>query len=517
MTNFILADESNVYDSLGKGLSTFIIVLALILAFALIIFFIISVKKQEKILREKDSVLVDTMITKQEMRTSINTYASKVGSYGQFSLFYIKLDDYETHKEILGEDLLKDNIKNFAERLVSEFKGEANICQYDIDSFLIFDKNEYDYEALEDIAQKILDIVGDSYSNRNTNITLTASVGVALYPTCGTGFKELFENLELATYIAQRDGGSKYIIYYNELREKESNNLEYFNEVRGAMERGELTLYYQPVIDIKSNAIYGFEALLRWDHPTKGIISPANFIPILEQSGDISYLSRWCLNQVILKLEEIEAIFPNRDIKIGINLSVKQMVDENMVPEFSKIIKKHNINTNKIILEVAQYAMFEKMNQVRVNLLRLRDLGFKIATDGLGLDFKSISQIESKPIDVLKLDRTFLSDIEDNQIQEKYVAMLIENANKTNRTVISEGVEDYEHLEYIKKQNIEYVQGYYIAKPFDGKEVVDYIHSEEWLLKLNPYDESLKSNNSEEVIDSHEDEEANDIDSLDQE
>lgn len=485
MANFILTNEESVYDSLGKGLSSFLIILAILVALALIIFFVFSVKKQERILREKDNVLVDTMITKQEMRTSINTYASKVGSYGQFSLFYIKLDDYETHKEILGEDLLKENVKNFAERLVYEFKGEANICQYDNDSFLIFDKNEYDYESLEDIAKKILDIVGESYNVRNQNISITASIGVAMYPTCGTGFKELFENLELATYIAQRDGGNKYILYYNELREKESSNLEYFNEVRGAMDRGELTLYYQPIIDVKSKALYGFEALLRWEHPTKGIISPANFIPILEQSGDIAYLSRWCLTQVITKIEEIETVYPNRDIKIGINLSVKQMVDENMAPEFAKIIKKHNVNTNKIILEVAQYAMFEKMNQVRVNILRLRDLGFGIATDGLGLDFKSIAQIESKPIDVLKLDRTFLSDIEDNQIQEKYVQMLLENANKTNRVVISEGVEDFKHLEYVKKQNIEYVQGYYIAKPFDSKELVDYIHSEDWLLKID--------------------------------
>ena len=486
MTNFILTNESSAYESLGKGLSTFLIILALIVAAALIVFFVFSVKKQERILREKDNILVDTMITKQEMRTSINTYASKIGSYGQFSLFYIKLDDYETHKEILGEDLLKENVKNFAERLVYEFKGEANICQYDDDSFLIFDKNEYDYDSLEDIAQKILDIVGDTYNQGNKNINITTSIGVAMYPTCGTGFKELFENLELATYIAQRDGGNKYIIYYNELREKESSNLEYFNEVRGAMDRGELTLYYQPIIDVKSKALYGFEALLRWEHPTKGIISPANFIPILEQSGDIAYLSRWCLSQVITKIEEIEAIYPNRDIKIGINLSVKQMVDENMAPEFAKIIKKHNINTGKIVLEIAQYAMFEKMNQVRINILKLRDLGFKIATDGLGLDFKSIAQIESKPIDVLKLDRTFLSDIEDNQIQERYVAMLLENANKTNRVVISEGVEDFKHLEYVINQNIEYAQGYYIAKPFDSKEVVDYIHSEDWIKKLDP-------------------------------
>ncbi len=484
MYNIILTEETSAYDTLGKGLSIFLIILALIFAIALIIFFVISVKKQEKKLREKDSVLVDTMITKQEMRQAVNNYASKIGAYGQFSMFYIKIDDFDTHKEILGEDLLKDTIKDFAERLVHEFKGEANICQYSEESFIIFDKKEYDYESLEEIATRLLDLVSDSYETRNKNVTLTASIGVALYPTCGSGFKELFNNLELATYIAGRDGGNKYIIYYNELREKESDNLEYFNEVRSAMQKGELTLFYQPIVNVKTKALYGFESLLRWEHPIHGIISPAKFIPILEQSGDIAYLSRWCLEQVITKLEEIEKVYPNRDIKIAINLSVKQMVEDNMALEAQKIIKKHNINPNKIIFEIAQYAMFEKMNQVRVNILRLRDLGFIIATDGLGLDFKSIAQIETKPIDVLKLDKSFLSDINDNHIQEKYVQMLLDNANKTNRVVISEGVEDFKHLEYVKNQNIEYAQGYYIAKPFESKLVLDYINSSTWVDKI---------------------------------
>ncbi len=478
MTHIIL--ETTYEQMNNPGLVTLLIILAIIVALALIVFFIISVKRQEAKLREQDSVLVDTMMTKPQIREAVNSYASRVGAYGSFSMFYIKYDEFETLKDLLGEETIKNVIKDFAERLVREFKGEANIAQYEEDSFIIFYKKEYDYEALEDICNKLLDLVSDNPQIRNKSIAVSASIGVAIYPTCGTGFKELFENLELAAYIASREGGNKFIIYYSELREKESGNLEYFNEVRSAMEKGELTLYYQPIVNAKTKALYGFEALLRWEHPTHGIISPANFIPVLEQSGDIAYLARWELEQVIHMQEEIAKVYPNRDIKLSINLSVKQMMDEEMAEDFRKVIKKYNCDTSKIVLEVAQYAMFEKMNQVRVNLLKLRDLGFKIATDGLGLDFQSIAQIETKPIDILKLDKSFLEDILDNQMQEKYVNMLVESSNKTGRIVISEGIEDFEHLNYVVKNNIEYIQGYYIAKPFEGSSVLNYMHDESW-------------------------------------
>ncbi|MCR5787015.1 MAG: GGDEF domain-containing phosphodiesterase [Acholeplasmatales bacterium] len=476
MVYFILASEKAIYAR-NLVLSIASVIIAIVLCF----FLIKSIIKQEKKLNEANDVLVDTMMTKTQMRQSVNTYATKVGSFGSFAMFYISVDDFDSLKELIGGDGANNIIRGIAERLVHMLKGAANIAKFSDNTFVIFDKKEYNYDELQEMADNLLDLVNDNGSfSRRENVQITASIGVAMYPTCGVTFKELFSNLELASYIANRQGGNKYIIYYNELKEEESGNLQYFNEVREAMQKGELTLFYQPIIDVKQNQVFGFEALLRWDHPKLGIIPPAKFISVLEQSGDITYLAKWSLEQVIKMQQEIERIYPNREIKLSINLSVKQMMDDGMSDDFKKIIHKYNAKPNKIILEIAQYAMFEKMNAVRVNLLRLRDIGFEIATDGLGLDYSAVTQIETRPIDVLKLDRGFLGDITDNQMQERYVQMLVDSCAKTRRIIISEGVENKAMLEYIKKNGIDYAQGYYYSKPFPGKDVVEYIHLESW-------------------------------------
>lgn len=477
MISMILENESNI-TAVGAIVLT---VAAIIIAAVLIFLLIKGVKRQSFIISEDKSVLLETMLSKPRMREAINNYATRIGNYGTFSLFYIKIDEFDSLLNVVGEDACNQVVRAIAERLVRTYKGQANICQFERDTFLIFDKKEYDYEDLEYTAESLLDLVsGEQGVLRRENITLTASIGVAIYPTCGNSFRELHQNLELATYIAQRQGGNKYIIYYDELKTEESSNMEYFNEVRNAMSKKELTLFYQPIFDLKNNQIYGFEALLRWNHPVHGIISPAKFIPILEQSGDIIYVAKWALEEIVQKEIEIKEQFPNKEFKYTLNLSVKQMMSETLADDFKKIIRKYNADPKHIILEVEQFAMFEKMNAVRVNLLRLRDTGFLVSTDGLGLDYNSITQIENKPIDILKLDREFLNDIKDNQMQERYVQMLEEFCNKTHKTLISEGVETKEQLDYIKSQKIDYAQGFYFEKPFPNEQMKDYIYSESW-------------------------------------
>ncbi len=476
MINMIL-EESTITTTGAIVLS----IVALIVSGVLIFLLIKGVKRQTFILEEDRSVLLETMLSKPRMREAINNYATRLGNYGTFSLFYIKIDDYESLLNVVGEDACNQVIRNIAERLVRTYKGEANISQFDKDTFIIFDKKEYNYEDLEYASESLLDLIsGEQGVLKRENISLTASIGVAIYPTCGNSFKELYQNLELAAYIAHRQGGNKFVIYYEELKTEESSNMEYFNEVKAAMEKKELTLYYQPIIDIKNKSIYGFEALLRWNHPVHGVISPAKFIPILEQSGDIISVSKWALEEIVIKQQEIKEQFPTKEFKFTLNLSVKQMMSDTLVEDFKKIIRKYNADAKKIVLEVEQYAMFEKMNQVKLNILRLRDVGFLISTDGLGLDYNSITQIENKPIDMLKLDRDFIKDINENQMQERYVQMLEEFCDKTNKVLISEGVETKEQLEYVQKQNIEYVQGYYFEKPFASENMRDYIYSSSW-------------------------------------
>ena len=460
-------------------------VLAVVISIALILFFIWRIQKEEKRFRDEDSVLIASMISKNQIKEAIDLYATRIGDFGTFTLFYIVINDFEDVKAAIGTDNYENAFKSIAERLVYKFKGSANIAAMSDDSFLIFDKREYNYDLIEDMSQDLLDLVGDNGNlSRNENIHITASIGVATYPSCGASFKELFSNLEIAVYTANKQGGNQYIIYYNELKEEEGSNLQYFNEVRQAMKNKELCLYYQPIINLKNGSLFGFEGLLRWNHPVHGIIPPSKFITILEQSGDINYVSSWSLEQAYETLDRLQKEFPKMNLSITINLSVKQLMEEKMADDFKNIAKKYAINPANIVLEIAEFAMYEKIQTIRLNLMRLKDYGFSISVDGLGLDYNTLAQIEKEPINILKLDKEFLEDINNNYMKEKYVKMLVESQAHTNHIIVCEGVETKEAVNYIMKNDIEYGQGYYFSEPFPESSLEDYISKKDWLAKI---------------------------------
>ena len=460
-------------------------VLAVVISIALILFFIWRIQKEEKRFRDEDSVLIASMISKNQIKEAIDLYATRIGDFGTFTLFYIVINDFEHVKAAIGTDNYENAFKSIAERLVYKFKGSANIAAMSDDSFLIFDKREYNYDLIEDMSQDLLDLVGDNGNlSRNENIHITASIGVATYPSCGASFKELFSNLEIAVYTANKQGGNQYIIYYNELKEEEGSNLQYFNEVRQAMKNKELCLYYQPIINLKNGSLFGFEGLLRWNHPVHGIIPPSKFITILEQSGDINYVSSWSLEQAYETLDRLQKEFPKMNLSITINLSVKQLMEEKMADDFKNIAKKYAINPANIVLEIAEFAMYEKIQTIRLNLMRLKDYGFSISVDGLGLDYNTLAQIEKEPINILKLDKEFLEDINNNYMKEKYVKMLVESQAHTNHIIVCEGVETKEAVNYIMKNDIEYGQGYYFSEPFPESSLEEYISKKDWLAKI---------------------------------
>ena len=478
---------------------------AVIIAVFLIIFFIWRINVEEKKFKDEDSILIASMISKNQMKEAVDLYSTRIGDFGTFTLFYIVINDYESVRNAIGEENYENVFKSIAERLVYRFKGTANIASMSDDSFLIFDKREYSYDMIEEISQELLDLVGDNGGlSRNENIHITASLGVVSYPNCGTNFKELFSNLEIAIYTANKQGGNQYVIYYNELKEEEGSNLQYFNEVRQAMKNKELCLYYQPIINIKNGSLFGFEGLLRWNHPQHGIIAPSKFITILEQSGDINYVSSWALEQAYITLDKLQKKFPKLNLSITINLSVKQLMEEKMAEDFKNVAKKYSkINPQNIVLEIAEFAMYEKLQTIKVNLMRLRDYGFSISVDGLGLDYNTLAQIEKEPINIMKLDKEFLEDINNNYMKEKYVKMLVESQSHTNHIIVCEGVETKEAVNYIMKNGIEYGQGYYFSAPFPEFDLENYISNKDWLSKIG-FDTDENSENVVEKSDKYE-------------
>lgn len=455
--------------------------LAVLATIGLSILTFIAYRKQRQKYLDETNVLLEEFVSRSEIVRSIEYYIGRIGAFGNFTLFYFEIDDFDNLQQTLGREEMEKLLLELGSRLVKDLPSRMTMCHYSADGFLLFSKTEFDPDSVRETAQDILDQVVRPYTVfGGEEISITISMGVVMYPTCGSNFKELMSNLELANYVSRRSGQNKFTLYYQELRERESENLAYFKEVKDAIKNKEFTLYYQPIIDLKNNDIFGFEALLRWNHPVHGVLSPFNFISILEQSGDIHWVGLWGLEELIKESLILQEKFKDKDIKLSLNLSTKQLMSDTVSDDFRKLVRKYRIDPKKIILEIGEFAMYEQVDIIRTNLLRFRDIGFLVAVDGLGLDYTTLSSIEKQPIDMLKLARDFLEDMNNNFIKEKYVGMLVDYSNTTNRLVVSEGVENSEMVEYIQKNGINLAQGYYYSAPFADSEVIHYIEEEMW-------------------------------------
>lgn len=453
-----------------------ITVFMLILTGAAIYGLVRLVRYNDRKYKEEKNVLSSALVTKNQFKSLVDAYINRVGAFGSFAMFIFDIDDFSGLNETYGAERCDTLLKMFADRIIKAFDAECSACRIGGDRIAILYKGEAEYNNIDDIAHEAMEIMREEYPiATEEEIKVTSSIGVALYPICGATYKELMQSLELATYVAKRDGGNRYVVSNSDMKEEETSNLEYFKEVRRAMDNNEFCLYYQPIINMRERKIFGFESFLRWNHPTLGVLTPQKFIHVLEHSGDINFISKWGVEQLFKKIQEIQRETGNDQICMTHNLSTKQLMSETLTDDLRKLIHKYKIDPKRIVLEVIEYAMYEKVEIIKINLLKLRDLGFKISVDGLGLDYSTLSQIEKEPIDILKLDKEFLENIEDNYMKEKFVEMLVESSTRLNRIVIAEGIEESKHVKYVLDNKILIGQGYYFSKPFDESLLMPYI------------------------------------------
>lgn len=467
----------------------------------------------ERKYKEEKNVLSATLITKNNFKQMANAYINHVGAFGSFAMMLFDIDDFSGLNETYGTERCDMILKTFAERISKVFEGHSIAARIGTDKIAVLYKSEAEYSNIDDIMSNAIDYVKETYVvGTGEEINLTCSVGVALYPTCGNNFKDLMQSLEIANYVAKRDGGNRYVVYNKDIKEEESSNLEYFKEVRRAFDNNEFCLYYQPIINLQERKVFGFESFLRWNHPKLGVLTPDKFIHVLEHSGDINYISKWGVEQLIKKIIELDQKTGNTEICMTHNLSTKQLMSDTLIDEMRKLLHKYKIDPKRIVLEVLEYAMYEKVEAIRLNLLRLRDLGFRISVDGLGLDYATLSQIEKEPIDILKLDKEFLEDINNNFIKEKFVEMLVASSIRLNRIVVSEGIEQANQVRYVLDNGIIYGQGYFFSKPFEDSLLSLYLTEGSYNRLIGSAfegrvkDEDIKESKIEEIVEKKTDE-----------
>jgi EAL domain-containing protein (putative c-di-GMP-specific phosphodiesterase class I) len=302
-------------------------------------------------------------------------------------------------------------------------------------------------------------------------LQIDVNLGIATKNEFSPNADLFLQNLELALSTAQRSGLNKFVLYSEELAERQTDAYKQYQDIKKAIADNQFTLYYQPIYDLEINRPVAYESLVRWNHPTLGVLTPSKFLPIMEQSGDVNWLCVWAFEQM-LKLQT--AYIKNHpeypDMIFSFNLSPKQLMYPHLAEDLRKVYKKFKIPAQNICLEIVEFAIFDKVPEVSSNIIKLTQMGFKISIDDFGLEMSSLKLLENQQFDWVKLDRKFIEQAQDDFLIGGVVGTLVGFADRKNFKIIAEGVEDEIVLNYIKGLKISYGQGYHFGKPLPPEE-----------------------------------------------
>ena len=445
----------------------------LILAFFLIvIFFLIKSIRKEKmeIIENRMKNAKGGLDFKKFLQRKIKTANRKTS----FTVMQIDLYDYESLENNLGKVQMEGAKNELVDRLAflmtegtKSFIEEGSVFIYIKDQYTV-KQLEYYLKAVLAQSQKPFTLVG------SLKVDIDINICVVSYPDGGKNFEEFMNSLELAMIFSKRIGINAYKIYDKQLANEQTEEYKYYKEIREAIDNRDFTLFYQPIMNINKMKIIGAESLLRWNHKTMGILPPAKFLNILEHSGDIYWVGLWAFEQLVRQHQQLKLRFPDADLMLSMNLSPKQLLNPELINEFKRILLKHREDASQFCMEIVEFAMFDKVEIIQENILRLHQMGFEIAIDNYGLEFTTISLLENLPIDVIKLNKKFFSKT-DGSFTKNIIEMLNKQAREKNMKIIAEGVEDTESLEIMKSLNIFYGQGYYFSKPMSADDLQETI------------------------------------------
>lgn len=425
----------------------------------------INVRYTERKWKEERSILVEGVISKSAMNSLVASYISKVGKEAMFSMIYADIDKFTEVAQAFGQKEAGKIIEKITKRIRQTLPKDCKAAILEDDIFLLFLPVDYDQGDAVELARRVQEQINESITLfGSTDVNLTASISIAHFPMHGETVKQLMNSLKLANYTVKKTGGNSIRLYSEDMNETESEYLDYYYQIKNAIAKKEFLLYYHPIVDVSTKRVFGVEALLRWNHPEHGLLSPFKFINIMEQSGDIYWVGLWGLESLIKSYYEFKQNYPKETIKFTFNISPKQLMNESLAVDFQRVLKKYKMNAENIVLEIIEFALFDRHSVVMQNITQLRALGFQFAVDGFGLDYATLSKLETMPLDIIKLSKEFLNE-EHSYVKSRFVNLLVEFAEKNDKIIISEGIENLEMLKMINSYQINIVQGFYFARP----------------------------------------------------
>lgn len=386
----------------------------------------------------------------------------------ELTLMFLDLDHFKDINDTLGHSAGDKLLQDVARRLRNCVRAEDTIARLGGDEFTIIMNEVQQRKDSATVAEKILDALSHPFVLEGEEVFITTSIGIASFPQSGKDPETLIRHADTALYRAKSEGRSNYQFFEAEMNHAVSERMSMINSLRHAAKRGEFFLYYQPLIHARAGEVFGMEALLRWQHPERGLIPSSEFIPLLEETGLILPVGEWVLREACQQIRTWQkaGLAP---LTVSVNLSVRQFHKRDLVDVVTNAIDEAGINPQQLQLEVTESVLLERSHAVNKTLTRLQDIGVKLAIDDFGTGYSSLGYLKQYPFDTLKFDRSFIQGITNTDNGAAIVAAVINLGHSLGMTVVAEGVESQQQLTILHDRKCDQFQGFLFGHPMSAE------------------------------------------------
>ncbi len=393
-----------------------------------------------------------------------------------FMITYIDIDNFKAINDSLGHQMGDFFLSYFADCLRAEIKEPNLVARLGGDEFAILSYHQTK-EDLQEYIEAIRNRISNSWSIENYQFFISMSIGSVSYPNDGKDSNLLLKHADIAMYEAKREGKNRLVFYQEKISEQNFKHMNLINNLQYAIDKEQFVLYYQPQYDLEKEEIIGLEALIRWVHSQEGFIPPCDFIPVAEESGQIYKLERWIMTKALEQKRSLEQRGFS-DIIMSINLSGKTLTSEINFIELEQIIANAEVDYSKVVIEITETANIADVDTVIKHLDRLKRLGIRVALDDFGTGYSSLNYLKKFPINIIKLDKSFIKAINEDGMDTLLIQNILRLAHDLKFEVVAEGIETKDQLEFLKAHDCSSGQGYLLSRPAPEDTIYDLLEKQ---------------------------------------
>jgi diguanylate cyclase (GGDEF)-like protein len=382
------------------------------------------------------------------------------------AVFLLDLDNFKLINDSLGHEVGDFVLSEVAWRIQDALRSDDVVCRLGGDEFAVIIKSDTHREGLEKIAGSINRVVSDPIKYKDRELSIGTSIGIVRYPEDGKNEKELIKNADTAMYAAKYADNNAYSFFMKNMHSNLQDYLELEGALRKAIVNSDLHLVYQPFVDVETQAVSSCEALLRWIHPERGYVPPDRFIPIAEQAGLIGDIGNWVFTEVCKQMKRWDF-----QIKVSVNVSGNELTDKDFINRLENTLNEYGIEAQHVQLEFTEHVVVSKDGGNLSILNALKSKGFVIAVDDFGTGFSSLSYITELPVDVIKIDKSFIGKLPKDRRAIAVVKSIISLAKSLGMKTVGEGAETKQQVDWLYAEGCRKIQGYYFHKPMTAGEL----------------------------------------------